>query len=379
MMSRDIALYIHFPFCRRKCDYCNFVSYDSREADMPGYVKALNAELARRSEKQKVCSIYFGGGTPSLLSSGQIGEILLTVNSYFPVEDGAEITLEANPGTIDEEYLKAIRVLGVNRLSLGVQSLDDDELSLLGRIHSAAEAKEAVHSARNAGFTNLNMDIIYGVQGRTISAWENMIEEVVGLGAEHLSLYPLTLEENVPMNLAIKRGEIDKPDADSTADQYELAEDLLGKQGYSHYEISNWAKKGYECRHNLIYWHNLSYVGVGVAAHSYMNGHRFANTSSLDKYLSCFPGDLSQVLALDEEISEELRFSEAVILGLRLSEGVNLDDLHSNYGVDLLSRYGRQVEELVDNSLLEYNGRNLRLTRRGRLLGNEAFWRFLPE
>ena len=377
-MSQDIALYIHFPFCRRRCSYCSFVSYQGRESDIPEYVKALKKELVLRAAGQRVSSIYFGGGTPSLLSSEQIHELLSVIPSHFTVDEASEVTLEANPGTVDEPYLADIMKLGINRLSLGVQSLDDGELALLGRIHTASEAGDAVRLARNAGFTNLSLDLIYGLPNQTLASWHRTLDELIGLSPEHISLYPLTLETDAPMRLAIQRAEVPPIDPDLTADQYELAQDTLAAHGYHHYEISNWAKGGYECRHNLVYWHNLPYLGIGIAAHSYIHGHRLANTTDLDSYLNAFSSNLPPAWELDEEIGPELQLSETVILGLRLSEGVCLEGIRSRFGIDLLKHYSQQVDETAALGLLEYSGQRIRLTRRGRLLGNEVFWRFLP-
>ena len=377
-MSQDIALYIHFPFCRRRCSYCSFVSYQGRESDIPEYVKALKKELVLRAAGQRVSSIYFGGGTPSLLSPEQIHELLSVIPSHFTVDEASEVTLEANPGTVDEPYLADIMKLGINRLSLGVQSLDDGELALLDRIHTASEAGDAVRLARNAGFTNLSLDLIYGLPGQTLSSWHRTLDELIGLSPEHISLYPLTLETDAPMRLAIQRAEVPPIDPDLTADQYELAQDTLAAHGYHHYEISNWAKGGYECRHNLVYWHNLPYLGIGIAAHSYIHGHRLANTTDLDSYLNAFSSNLPPAWELDEEIGPELQLSETVILGLRLSEGVCLEGIRSRFGIDLLKHYSQQVDETAALGLLEYSGQRIRLTRRGRLLGNEVFWRFLP-
>jgi oxygen-independent coproporphyrinogen-3 oxidase len=377
-MSQDIALYIHFPFCRRRCGYCSFVSYQGRESDIPEYVKALKKELILRATDQRVCSIYFGGGTPSLLSPRQIHEILSDVHSHFTVNEASEVTLEANPGTVDEIYLTAVRKAGINRLSLGVQSLDDGELALLGRIHTATEAREAVRLARNAEFTNLSLDLIYGLPNQTLASWCKTLDEAISMNSEHISLYPLTLEDNAPMRLAIQRGEMPPLDPDLTADQYELAQDTLEEHGYLHYEISNWAKQGYECKHNMVYWQNLPYLGVGVAAHSYIDGHRLANTTDLDSYLNAFSRNSPPAWELDEEIVPELQLSETVILGLRLSEGIGLEDINRRFGIDLLRHYEQQVGETASLGLLECAGGRIWLTRRGRLLGNEVFWRFLP-
>jgi oxygen-independent coproporphyrinogen-3 oxidase len=377
-VSRDIALYVHVPFCRRKCLYCSFVSYDNREADIPLYLSALKKELIGRAGGECIRSIYLGGGTPSLLPAEGIGDLLSLISTLFIMDEAAEITIEANPGTIDEAYLTAIRKSGVNRLSLGVQSLDDRELAMLGRIHTAAEASDAVRFARSSGFDNLSLDLIYGLPGQTLTDWQHSLENALAMGPEHLSLYALTLEEDTPMWTAIEKGSLPEIDPDLSADQYELAEDRLAAHDYSHYEISNWARQGRECRHNLTYWRNLPYLGVGAAAHSCIDGHRLANSNSLDKYIADFSGKTSALPEMDEEIGPELELAETAILGLRLCKGINADDIKSRFGIDILEHYRRQVKEMVDAGLLEQTDRHIRLTRRGRLLSNEVFWRFLP-
>ena len=378
-MPHDIALYIHVPFCRHRCNYCSFVSYERRDAEIPAYLHALKKELVGRSHGERVRSIYFGGGTPSLLSVEQVDDILSTISSLFAVYEEAEITMEANPGTIDITYLTAIRGLGINRLSLGVQSLNSSELVLLGRIHTEAEARDAVCFARKSGFTNLSLDLIYGLPGQTLPDWQNTLNEAVEMEPEHLSVYCLSLEAGTPIWEAVRRKHIPNINIDLSADQYELAEDFLVSYGYRHYEISNWAKEKRECRHNITYWKNLPYLGLGVGAHSYLNGRRFANTRSIDNYIAAFSDNLHPALELDEEVSPELQLAETVFLGLRLCDGISVDNIRSRFGIDLLERYNRQVEDMLGAGLLDYNGRQLRLTRRGRLLSNEVFWRFLPE
>jgi len=338
----------------------------------------LKHELKTHAAGQHVRSIYFGGGTPSLLAVEQLGDLMSVVRRNYTLDESAEVTMEANPGTVDYEYLPAIKALGVNRISLGMQSLDDKELEMLGRIHNAAEAKEAVNLTLKAGFDNVNLDIIYGVPGRTISQWRGMMEEVISLDVQHLSLYPLTLDGDEPLYKAIARGEVDGLDADATADQYELAEEMMKSHGYNHYEISNWSLTGYECRHNMVYWLGGDYLGVGAAAHSYMDGRRYANTTDLDKYLAAFGGGRLDIREMEERIGPELELAEAVILGLRLTRGVDIRDINSRYNVNLLDRYSDQVEELTTSGLVENDAESISLTPRGRLLGNEVFWRFLP-
>jgi len=378
-MSRDIALYIHIPFCRRKCPYCSFVSYAHREADIPLYLDALKNELKQRAVGERIRSLYLGGGTPSLLPARDIGDLLYLISTLFTMGEDVEISMEANPGTVDRAYLTAIRQLGINRLSLGVQSLNDRELATLGRIHTAAEARDAARFAREAGFNNLNLDLIYGLPGQTLTDWQRSLADALTMAPEHLSLYALTLEEDAPMWTLIQGGSLPEIDPDLAADQYEFAEDLLTANGYNHYEISNWALKGRECRHNLTYWHNLPYLGAGAAAHSCLDGHRLANKSGLDAYLADYSGKNSPLPELNEEISPELELAETAILGLRLGEGIDADYLQRRYGIDVLAHYRPQIEEMVGAGLLEQADRHIRLTPRGRLLSNEVFWRFLPD
>jgi oxygen-independent coproporphyrinogen III oxidase len=378
-MSGDIALYLHMPFCRRKCRYCSFTSFEQRETDIPLYVDTLIKELTMRSHGEAVSTIFIGGGTPSLVLTPEMEKLFSALRRLFNVNPAAEITLEANPGTIDEYYLKAMRRMGVNRLSLGIQSFNDEELAMLGRIHSAEQAKEAVSMARRAGFDNLNLDLIYGLPGQTRGSWIATLEAALELDPEHLSLYALTLEEDTPLQLIINQGCLPHIDPDMSADHYEIAEGLLAAQGYIHYEISNWAKPGKQCRHNLVYWHNLPYLGGGVAAHSCLNGHRLANTADLDKYLADFSRPTQYHPEMDEIITPELELAETVILGLRLDEGVKRDIIRKRYGVDIMEKYAGPIVEMTEAGLLNETDGHLTLTPRGRLLSNQVFYRFLPE
>jgi oxygen-independent coproporphyrinogen-3 oxidase len=378
-VSDGIGLYIHIPFCRSRCRYCSFVSFERREADIPRYLDALKIELARRAHGEHVSSIYLGGGTPSLLPVEATNDLLQAIRALFYVDKTCEITLEANPGTVDESHLSALRKSSVNRISLGVQSLDDHELKMLGRIHTAAEVREAVRAARKAGFDNINMDLIYGLPGQTADNWRMTLESALDMDPEHISLYALSLEQGLPMQRAIDDHELPEIDPDLAADQYELAGDFLDTRGYRHYEISNWAKAGRECRHNIIYWQNKPYLGAGVAAHSWLNGHRLANTANIDTYMNMLTGNTKLAPDMDEEITPELQLAETIILGLRMCDGISVRDVSDRFDEDILAHYGRQVGELSDLGLMEYTGGNLRLTRRGCLLSNEVFWRFLPE
>lgn len=379
--GRSLGLYVHIPFCVSKCSYCDFNSYAGLESLFAPYVHALQKEmrdLSGRWGSLPVRTIYIGGGTPTVLPPSLLLAVLSACSSYFDVAAGAEVTVEANPGTVDESYLASLRAAGVNRLSLGVQSFDADELRLLGRIHDVEQARCSVRQARMAGFDNVNLDLIFGLPGQRVSTWQATLQQALELAPEHLSLYALTLEEHVPLSRRIARGELPPPDDDLAAEMYELAEAELARAGYVHYEISNWARPGCECRHNLIYWRNQSYLGVGAGAHSWFAGRRWANVRAPQVYIEQVEATGSP-LAESEDISSALEMAETAILGLRLvEEGVDLGTFRARFGVEFADVYGREVAELVDLGLLEVSPARVRLSPRGRLLGNQVFQHFLP-
>ncbi len=378
-MTNIKALYIHIPFCRSKCKYCSFISYQSREIDIPAYIIALKNELGLNSCDCNIKSIYFGGGTPSLLSASQLADLLSFIKTHYSISEDAEITIEANPGTIDFAYLSSIRKAGINRLSIGVQSFIDTELAMLGRIHTATEAVNAITDARNAGFDNLNIDLIYGLPGQTIEDWKNNLLQALEVNPDHISLYALTLEHEEPLLKDVEAGKLPEISADTAASQYEIAENLLQKHGYKHYEISNWAKTGKKCRHNLVYWQGEEYLGLGVAAHSYIEKRRTGNTGNLDVYLTSLSQNYLPPLDIDEEIDNELKIAEAIILGLRICDGINLKGFEKRYDIDIIKHYETRISELINFELIENDKGYLSLTPHGRLLGNEVFWRFLPD
>jgi oxygen-independent coproporphyrinogen-3 oxidase len=389
-----ISLYVHIPFCRAKCAYCDFNSYPDLDHLFEKYVRALQREMrwVNWGRSLKVNTLYLGGGTPTVLPLAFLGEVLDACREHFIIAEETEITVEANPGTVDGSYLAGLLEMGVNRLSLGVQSFHDDELRLLGRIHTAAQAVEAYRLAKQlcpelvegVGFGNVNLDLIYGLPWQTLSSWQATLWQAIHLQPEHLSLYCLTVEEDTPLGQRIARGELPVPDPDLAAGMYTLAEETLDGAGYVHYEISNWAQPGHECRHNLSYWRNQSYLGLGAGAHSYFEKKRWHNVLSPEEYITRleanlqgpFPPSVKEV----EDIDEALEMVETIILGLRLvQEGVRLADFRERFGRELMDVYGREIEEMGQAGLLEVDGDRVRLTARGRLLGNEVFQRFLPE
>lgn len=316
----DFALYLHVPFCRRKCAYCDFASWAGREEAIEPYLRALRGEIRAQGERwaagRTVTSVFFGGGTPSLLSGGQVQALLDELRAAFAFSPDAEITLEGNPGTLTRENLRAYRQAGVNRLSLGVQSFSDALLARVGRIHTAKQAEEAVSLARETGFDNLNLDLMYGLPGQTEEDFSQSVRRAAQLGVEHLSLYSLILEEGTPLFRAVQAGECALPDDETTLAMQHAAEAFLSQAGYTRYEISNYAKEGRECRHNLLYWSRGEYLGLGCAAHSLMEETRFSNPERLDEYLA------GARAASIERLTPSDRYEEQVMLGLRTREGV---------------------------------------------------------
>lgn len=391
--SRKLSLYFHIPFCLSKCYYCDFNSYAGLNWLIPQYVDTLEKEMQLHAKdvwEFEVKTIYFGGGTPSLLPAKSIAYMLESCSKLFNMPSNLEVTLEANPGTVDQSFLIQLKESGVNRLSLGVQSFSDNELKLLGRIHSANEAREAFFIARQTGFENINMDLLYALPRQAVSDWRNNLVEAIKLNPDHLSLYPLTLEPGTPLANAVASGSLPKPDADLAADMYLLALDKLAQEGYSHYEISNWALPGKLCQHNMTYWENEPYLGLGAGAHSHLGGYRWVNVSSPVEYvkhlaslktkLSPRPYFNNRWVDNIENIDRDLEIAEAVILSLRLEEGVNLTDFAHRFGVELYSIYQQQqINELVELGLIAKNEHSIRLTTKGKLLGNEVFLRFLPK
>lgn len=401
--SGPVGLYIHIPYCRARCRYCDFNTYAGIDETIPAYVSALSAEISLWSHievRQTVDTLFFGGGTPTVLPARMLCQILDQARNRFSFKVDAEITTEANPGTVDEGYLVSLRQGGLNRLSLGVQSFDDEELVMLGRVHMAEDVYRAVNEARRAGFTNLNLDLIYGLPGQGLDRWVSNLDQAISTGPQHISLYGLSLEEGTTLAGDVRRGILPEPDPDLAADMYLKAEDRLEAAGYIHYEISNWAKPGYECRHNLRYWRCEPYIGFGAGAHSFYGNLRFENVSTPQHYIQQLSGkvSLNRVHAgldkghqLNQEIlreaglpiksvsavSVQTMLSDRVILGLRLIDGIEPGELKAATGYDLEDACGPVIEELIQGGLMERAGARLRLSRRGRLLGNEVFQRFL--
>lgn len=386
-----LSLYLHIPFCHTKCHYCDFNSYAGllnwREPYVRGLVREIEwaGDLARRSglagrptdEPWPCRTIFFGGGTPSLLSAEQIARTLEAARRAFVVQPDAEITLEANPGTLELEHLSGLRAAGVNRLSMGAQSFDAGLLRWMGRIHSPEEIESAFWMARQAGFDNINLDFIFGLPDQSMEQWETTLERALMLGPEHLSLYSLIVEEGTPLFDWVEEGRVRVADDDLTAEMYLLAQRRLAEAGYAQYEISNWARPGKACQHNLTYWRNLPYLGVGAGAYSCFGGQRFSTVLKVRDYLERVKRDGHATLP-GEEISRELEMAETAMLALRLNEGLSLALFERRYGLSFDAVFAERLAPVEAAALLERVDGWVRLSERGRLLGNEVFERLLP-
>lgn len=391
------SLYVHVPFCAAKCPYCDFNTYSRIEALIPEFISALIRELQTWGSllgSPDVSTVFFGGGTPSYLPSGELARLTEAIRRSFRVAPDAEVTAEANPDDCTPERVNAIRAAGINRLSIGVQSLDDGLLKVLGRRHDASQATAAFDAARKAGLTNISVDLMFGLPTQTLAQWTATLEGAVRLVPDHMSMYGLTIEPSTPFAADVGAGRLPVPDGDLAADMYEYAIDRMAQPGYRHYEISNWARPGFESRHNLAYWRNAAYLGVGPGAHSHLGGRRLANLKSPREYVrraSALPEGptpggwpaaietMRQAGLLEsvDEISPQLEMAETMMMGLRLDEGIDPGAFASRFGTTLEAVYGGEIVELKRLGLVEFDTNGLRLTRRGRLLGNEVFERFM--
>ena len=353
-MQQPEALYIHIPFCLRKCPYCDFYSMADRPHLMAPYIDALMAELRRASAEVgplTLRSIYLGGGTPTLLSPDQIAGILETCASCFEVAADAEVTCECNPGTIDLRSLKRLHAAGVNRLSIGVQSLADEDLRFLGRIHSAQEGPEAVQDAREAGFDNVSLDLLYCLPDQTIQSWQANLESALQLEPAHVSAYCLQVEPGTPLARRVEQGEISPMADDRQADLYLQTAQLLERAGLAQYEVSNYATPGAECRHNLTYWRNEPYLGLGASAWSFTGGERRQNVADAAAYTDAWMSG-EPCVAYRERCSGAEAANETLMMGLRTREGVSLSALHAGHGVDLRTLRSAEIDRLCAEGLV---------------------------
>lgn len=367
------ALYIHIPFCVSKCPYCAFVSYPNlSKQHKERYARALKIELgliAAGSTDLVFDSVFFGGGTPTSLKCDQLIELLKICFDRFSISDGAEISVEANPGTVDRRYLDCLREAGVNRISFGIQSFLDKELDILGRRYSGLEAKEAIEEARNAGFENVSIDLMYGVPGQNEHSWRYNLEGILSMQPDHLSCYQLTVEEGTPYAQLLQSGALQQVDEVEIERMDVLTERMCRSVGLRQYEISNYARSERECHHNINYWQNGEYHAAGAGAVSYIAGRRARREANSSDYCRLIETTGSAIID-SESLEKEASFRETVVMGLRMLVGVSHRELFHRYGLDLQSQYGKTLETLLEHGLLELTETHLRLSVRGRRLAN---------
>ncbi len=395
------GLYIHIPFCKKKCSYCDFVSYAGKEDLIDDYVDALCRKITaltpipspigrggtpmKSGWVREINTIYFGGGTPTLLTPSHFKKILSNIDYRLSI---IETTVEANPGTVNKEYLRELKELGVNRLSIGAQSFNDKHLKTLGRIHDSKQIYQAVEDAKSAGFENINLDLIFAIPNQTVDEWEDDLKKAVALDPTHLSTYNLQIEEGTPLWTSIY-GELRSSfsggpiNEDIDADMYEYTIEQLTTNGFKHYEISNFAKPGFECKHNLNYWLNGNYIGIGAGAHSHVNGNRQSNTDNIEEYINTIKGDDTRIVACNsssdgrpktenrithDETGSATDNRETIFMGLRLTGGLPSEKFIG---------FEDQVKSLIKDDLLEKRNGNVKLTKKGLMLGNLVFEKFV--
>ena len=369
-----LELYVHIPFCVRKCEYCDFLAGPSDEETKDRYIEALLKEIraAEHTEDYEIVSVFIGGGTPSALKAEAIASIMRTLQEQFFFCEDAEVTIEANPGTVDLEKLTIYRNVGINRLSLGLQSTDAEELKLLGRIHSYEEFLKSYEWAREAGFSNINIDLMFAIPGQTGEAWRQHLYQVAELNPEHISAYSLIIEEGTPF----AEQNLDLPDEDTEYQMYEDTAEILERYGYRQYEISNYAKQGYMCRHNAGYWQRREYLGFGLGASSLYRGMRFSNTRRMQEYLkeSRNPDQIRKDVTV---LSRNERIEEFMFLGLRMTEGISEKKFEENFDVRLMDVYGDILQKYEETGFMEHIETKWRLTRKGIHVSNHILADFL--
>lgn len=380
-----LSLYLHIPFCRTHCTYCAFNTYIDRDALIPAYVDALCREIQWLGRGEPVHTVYFGGGTPSLLSSEQIDQILTAIREKFTLLPESEITLEANPGTVDQAYWDALRETGVNRLSMGMQTASNGELALFARDHTLDDVFCSVEAARHAGFENISLDLIYGVPNQTLESWRTSVETALSMRPNHISAYALGLEAGTELTRQVRYGELPEPDDDLAADMYDLVTERLASAGMEQYEISNWALPDQQSRHNIQYWLNQPYLGLGAGAHGYIARQRTVNVMRPEVYIERLK---SQNKALEyprtaaiqsiEAVTRDQEIFETLMMGLRLlKEGIRWQDFENRFGESLDDLYGKEIRRLQAQNLLYAVDDTLYLTPEARLLSNRVFEAFV--
>lgn len=384
-MLNELGIYIHIPFCKQKCYYCDFVSYSNKCSEVKEYIESLKKEIEEFDfSNYKVTSIYIGGGTPSYIDSIYIVEILSELKEKLKCNliefKDIEITIEVNPGTVDTKKLNDYKKSGINRLSIGLQSTKNDILKKTGRIHTYQEFLEIYKLARETGFKNINIDLMIGIPGQKIGDLKNTLQDIIKLEPEHISVYSLIIEENTPIEKMLENGEIKLPDEDLERNMYWYVKNTLELNGYNHYEISNFAKLGKESRHNLNCWNQEEYIGFGVAAHSYLNGIRFSNTINVEEYIQHIENNRKEEnIQIEESQSLEDKKNEFMMLGFRKIQGVDIARFKEKFIDNPIFLYREKLNKLVEEGLIEVDLNHIKLTNKGIDLANLVFEEFVDD
>lgn len=391
MNKKNIGIYIHIPFCKKKCEYCDFKSYVGKENLIDRYIKWVNHELKEVGEGNKidyenniddliiVKTIYIGGGTPSILPPKYISDILRTVKENYTIDnENLEVTIEVNPGTVDEEKLMEYKKCGVNRLSIGLQATQNRVLNVLGRIHTYNDFLVTYNSARKIGFDNINVDLMLGIPGQSLEDVQESVEKIIKLSPEHISTYSLIIEEGTPFYKKLEKNEINLPGEEIERKMYWIVKRKLEDAGYVHYEISNFAKRGYESKHNLACWNQEEYVGVGAAAHSYTNNVRYSNICEIEEYINNYENDMeTNNFEFHEKQTKDSKMKEFMMLGLRKINGIKIQDFKNKFGENPIYLYRKELDKLVNENLLEIDGDVIKLTEKGLDLANLVWEEFV--
>lgn len=377
MRNRELGVYVHIPFCKRKCEYCDFISYCNKDNLIETYVEALKKEINLQNIQSYIDTIYIGGGTPSYIESKYIKEIMKEIKKKN-IRKNAEITIEVNPGTVTEAKLKDYKECGINRLSIGLQSTKDELLRQIGRIHDYNQFLETYKLARKVGFENINVDLMIGLPNQKIMDLKESLNKIIELQPEHISVYSLIVEEGTPISKKIQSGELTLPNENEERNMYWYVKNTLELSGYNHYEISNFSKKGYESRHNMSCWNQCQYFGFGVAAHSYRDITRYSNITDINEYIKNIQkGNLSKNRIIHEIQKESDTEKEYMLLGLRKIEGVKINDFKAKFVKNPIYLFRNELKKLSDENLIAVDANTIRLTPKGIDLANLVWEEFV--
>lgn len=379
MELKQLSIYIHIPFCKKKCLYCDFPSFSGCENIYEDYVNSLVSELGENAgeySEYEIATIFIGGGTPTVLPPKQLGKVLDTVLSKYNVRNDAEITIETNPGTVNAQIFKELKSMYVNRLSFGVQAWQNSLLTSLGRIHDNETFVRNFNEARDVGFKNISCDLMFSLPNQTLSDWEETLEKIMCLNPEHISAYSLIIEEGTPFKEMYENGMFKAIDEVLDREMYYLAKEMLKDKGYNQYEISNFAKSDFESRHNIVYWNTKEYLGFGLGAHSYIHGERFHNTYAMSDYINS-KGNGVKLRENIEILSKEEKMEEFMFMGLRMTEGISISEFKKRFNTDVKDIFKDGMEYLIDQKLLYINNDNLALTDKGIDISNFVFEKFI--